>query len=207
MSDRVPLDRLPTLEERMDDVRAVMDAVGSERAALFGFSEGGAAERPVRRDLPGAHDGARRCTASSRSAIWSPDYPWAPTPEAEQRRSSELERTWGGRHGPRPARAERDDDALQATGSPRYLRRSASPGAAVALLRMNTQIDVRDVLPAIRVPTLVLHRDGRPGRRASRRAARSPRRSRAHASSSCRATTTCSGAATPTPSSTRSRSS
>jgi pimeloyl-ACP methyl ester carboxylesterase len=155
MSDPVPLERLPTLEQRMDDVRAVMDAAGSERAALFGSSEGGlmsvlfAATYPERtRALVALAIYAKR--------IRSPDYPWAPTPEARAAEIEAIERSWGG---------EMDIDNLAPSADEAfkrravaYFRRSASPGAAVALLRMNTQIDVRDVLPAIRVPTLVMHR-------------------------------------------------
>jgi len=80
MSDRVPDDQLPALETRMDDLRAVMDAVGSQRAALFGFSEGGnmcmlfAATHPERTIALVTYS----CFAKR---IWSPDYPWAPTPE------------------------------------------------------------------------------------------------------------------------------
>jgi pimeloyl-ACP methyl ester carboxylesterase len=155
MSDPVPLDRLPTLEQRMDDVRAVMDAAGSARAALFGSSEGGlmsvlfAATYPERtRALVALAIYAKR--------VWSPDYPWAPTPEARAAEIEEIERTWGG---------EMDIDNIAPSAGEAfkrravaYFRRSASPGAAVALLRMNSAIDVRDVLPAIRVPTLVMHR-------------------------------------------------
>ena len=80
LSDPVPLDRLPTLEERMDDVRAVLDAVGSERAALFGFSEGGLMSVLFAATYP------ERTTALVlfgvfAKRIWSPDYPWAPTPD------------------------------------------------------------------------------------------------------------------------------
>ena len=94
LSDRVPNGELPTLEERMDDLRVVMDAVGSQRAALFGFSEGGnlvalfAATYPERtRALVLAHTFAKR--------IWSPDYPWAPTPEQRDKECEYLEREWG----------------------------------------------------------------------------------------------------------------
>jgi len=159
MSDRVPEDRLPTLEERMDDMRAVMDAAGSERAAVFGASEGGNmavlfaatyAERAI----------ALVTFAIFAKRVWSPDYPWAPTPEERARFFKVIEKDWDG---------EMDLEALapSAAGDPefmrrlmRYLRRSASPGAALALARMNTDIDVRAVLPAIGVPTLVMHRRG-----------------------------------------------
>jgi pimeloyl-ACP methyl ester carboxylesterase len=155
LSDPVSLDRLPTLEQRMDDLRAVMDAAGSTSAALFGSSEGGlmsvlfAATYPERtRALVALSIYAKR--------IWSPDYPWAPTPEARAAEIAELERTWGSEMDI-SSLAPSADEALKRRAVT-YLRRSASPGAAVALLRMNTQIDVRDVLPTIRVPTLVLQR-------------------------------------------------
>src|SRR3712207_1532039 len=155
MSDPVPLDRLPTLEERMDDVRAVMDAVGCERAAIFGSSEGGlmsvlfAATYPERTSALVTH-------AIYAKRIWSPDYPWAPTPEARAAEIEAIERTWGGEMDI-SALAPSADEAFKRRAVA-YLRRSASPGAAVALLRMNTQIDVREVLPTIRVPTLVMQR-------------------------------------------------
>ncbi|MDQ3822391.1 MAG: adenylate/guanylate cyclase domain-containing protein [Actinomycetota bacterium] len=155
MSDPVPLDRLPTLEQRMDDVRAVMDAAGSERAAIFGSSEGGlmsvlfAATYPERTQ-------ALIALAIYAKRIWSPDYPWAPTPEAREAEIREIERTWGGEMDISDL-APSADDAFKRRAVA-YLRRSASPGAAVALMRMNSQIDVRHVLPTIRVPTLVLQR-------------------------------------------------
>jgi class 3 adenylate cyclase len=155
MSDPVPLDRLPTLEQRMDDVRAVMDAAGSERAAIFGSSEGGlmsvlfAATYPERtRALVALAIYAKR--------IWSPDYPWAPTPGARAADIESIERTWGSEMDISDLAPSADEAFKRRAVS--YLRRSASPGAAVALLRMNTQIDVRAVLPTIRVPTLVLQR-------------------------------------------------
>ncbi len=139
----------------MDDVRAVLDAAGSERAALFGFSEGGNLSVLFAATYP------QRTTALALYAvfakrIWSPDYPWAPTPEAREREIAELERTWAaGMDVDQLAPSE--DEAFKRRLAT-YFRRSASPGAAVALLRMNTQIDVRSVLPAIHAPTLVMHR-------------------------------------------------
>jgi class 3 adenylate cyclase len=155
LSDPVSLDRLPTLEQRMDDVRAVMDAAGSERAAIFGSSEGGlmsvlfAATYPDRTRALVTH-------AIYAKRLWSPEYPWAPTPEARAVEIAEIERAWGGEMDISNL-APSADEAFKRRAVA-YLRRSASPGAAVALLRMNSQIDVRDVLPTIRVPTLVLHR-------------------------------------------------
>jgi class 3 adenylate cyclase len=88
--------------------------------------------------------------------LWSPDYPWAPKPDARAAEIEEIERAWGGEMDI-SSLAPSADEAFKRRAVV-YLRRSASPGAAVALLRMNSQIDVRDVLPTISVPALVLHR-------------------------------------------------
>jgi len=153
----VPTDELPALDERLDDVVAVLDAVGSERAALLSHSEGGnlallfAATYPDRTiALVTAGIYAKR--------LWSEDYPWAPTPEEREIEIGRVEHEWGtnmdvAHYAPTVA-----GDAGFARRLATYFRRSASPGAAAALLRMNTRIDVRSVLPTIRVPTLVLHR-------------------------------------------------
>lgn len=149
----------PTLEERMDDVRAVMDAVGSERAALLGTSEGGnmsvlfAAtypERVVALVVFGIF--AKR--------IWSPDYPWAPTPEQRETWYRLLEQDWGGVTDLATLAPSRATDPAFAEWWATFLRMGASPSAALTLARTNTQIDTRAVLPAVRVPTLVLHRRG-----------------------------------------------
>jgi pimeloyl-ACP methyl ester carboxylesterase len=155
LSDPVPPDRLPTLEERMDDVRAVLDAVDCERAAVFGFSEGGLMSVLFAATYP------ERTTALVlygvfAKRLWSPDYPWAPKPEDRAREIEELERNWAERMD-LDKLAPSEDDAFKDRMAT-YFRRSASPGAAAALMRMNTQIDVRDVLPTIQAPTLVLHR-------------------------------------------------
>jgi class 3 adenylate cyclase len=153
-----PVDAGTPLEVRMDDVRAVMDAAGSEHAAVMGISEGGpmsilfAATYPERAwalVLYGVY--ARE--------LWARDYPWG-TPEAEYR-------SWLETLPSRAARPERFEEAAR-SGCPngteeelaaltRYLRIGGSLAAHAALARMNMEIDVRDVLGAIRVPTLVLH--------------------------------------------------
>jgi pimeloyl-ACP methyl ester carboxylesterase len=159
LSDRLPTDRLPTLEERMDDVRAVMDAVASERAALVGVSEGAplctlfAATYPERTRALVIFGGyARR--------LRDDDHPWAPTREEREQLIAEFEANWGKPVllGMRAPSIEHDESFKRWWGD--YLRMSASPGAATALTRMNIDIDVRHVLPAVRVPTLVLHRIG-----------------------------------------------
>jgi len=159
LSDRVPNDQLPTLEERMDDLRAVMDAVGSERAALLGISEGGnlcalfAATYPERTT-------ALVMYGTFAKRIWSPDYPWAPTPEKREQEYAQVESEWGGLMDLAHYVPSKIDDEEFARRLATYMRRAASPGAAVALLRMNTQIDIRAILPTISVPTLVIHRTG-----------------------------------------------
>ena len=159
LSDRVSDDKLPTLEERMDDLRAVMDAVGSERAAIFGVSEGGTLAALFAATYP------ERTTAlvmfgTFARRIWSPDYPWAPTLEQRQQEYEYVESGWGKLMDLERYVPSKIGDEAFATRLATYLRRAASPGAAVALLRMNTQIDIRAVLPTIHVPTLVLHRTG-----------------------------------------------
>lgn len=157
LSDRVPVDRLPTLEQRMDDVRAVMDATGSQRAVLFGHSEGGpmcmlfAAVYPERVEglvLYGTFAVRRR----------QPGYPWAPTVAERQAHVRRLRRDWGGVvHLPDLAPSLTDDEEFAAWWA-RYLRSSASPAAAAALTSMAGDVDVRGVLPTLRVPTLLIHR-------------------------------------------------
>jgi pimeloyl-ACP methyl ester carboxylesterase len=157
LSDPVPTDRLPTLEERMDDVRAVLDAVGSEETAVFGFSEGGLMSMLYAATYP------ERTTALLlfgvfAKRLWSPDYPWAPKPDDRARVIAELERDWSAQMDLDDLVPSEDDAFKDRLAT--YFRRSASPGAAVALMRMNTQLDVRDVLPTIQAPTLVMHRKG-----------------------------------------------
>lgn len=159
LSDRVPLHGLPTLEQRMEDVHAVMDAVGSERAVLVGVSEGGpmcslfAATYPERTS-------ALVMIGTYAKRIKDDDYPWAPT-EEQREAFFELMRTdWG-----KPVGIDERAPSMAADPEFRdwwatYLRMGASPGAAVALTKMNAEIDVRGVLPSVRVPTLVIHRSG-----------------------------------------------
>jgi pimeloyl-ACP methyl ester carboxylesterase/DNA-binding winged helix-turn-helix (wHTH) protein len=157
LSDRVT--PLPTLEQRMDDVRAVMDAAGSRRAALLGVSEGGPMCSLFATTYP-EKTVALIMFGSYAKRLWAPDYPWAPEREARERFFDEIRTNWGGPVGidtRAPSRAA--DPAFRAWWS-NYLRQGASPGAALTLTQMNAEIDVRDVLPSVRVPTLVLHRTG-----------------------------------------------
>jgi class 3 adenylate cyclase/pimeloyl-ACP methyl ester carboxylesterase len=151
---------VPTLEERMDDVRAVMDAAESERAVLLGFSEGAplsvlfAATYPERTEALVLYGGMARSTEA-------PDYPWAPPAEAAVEAATDFVLpvlytgedldVWA------PSLAH---DAQAKAWLGRYRRAGVSPDGLAALFTMFLDIDVRDVLPTLRVPTLVLHRHG-----------------------------------------------
>ncbi len=154
LSDRVA--DMPSLEVRMDDVRAVMDAVGSRRAALFGYSEGGAMcalfaatypDRAAALILGGSF--ARRTAAA--------DYVCGETTEQHMAWADQIEREWGGPVGIEARSPSLAHDERYRRWWARWLRASASPAAAAALVRMNMDIDIRHVLPAVRVPTLLLH--------------------------------------------------
>jgi len=149
---------LPDLETRMDDVRAVMDAAGSERAALFGYSEGGPMACLFAATYPERTTGLVLYGTYAKRADPDDDYPWCRTMVERRAIAAETERTWGvdtDIHSMIP----RADPAMQRWWAARC-RASASPGAARDLILMNSLIDVRPVLPAIRVPTLVMHRAG-----------------------------------------------
>ena len=146
---------VPDLETRMDDVRAVMDAVGSERAVLFGYSEGGPmailfaatySERTAALVLYGSY--ARR--------LANADYPWGRTLEERAAYATQIENDWAWEadmHIMCPSA-----DAALARWWGERARAAASPGAARALIEMNSLVDIRNVMPAVHVPTLVLHR-------------------------------------------------
>lgn len=159
LSDRVPNDKLPGLEERADDLQVVMDAVSSKKAALLGFSEGGNLSAYFAASHPDRTHSLIMFGAFAKR-IYSSDYPWAPTEEERDEEVEFLKREWGNRMDLSHYAPSMVGDDLFADRVATYFRRSASPGAAVALLRMNTQIDIRNILPSIHVPALVLHRTG-----------------------------------------------
>jgi pimeloyl-ACP methyl ester carboxylesterase len=159
LSDRVPLQQLPTIEQRMDDVRAVMEAAGSERAVLCGVSEGGCMSAVFAATYP-EKTLALAMIGSYARRLRAPDYPWAPTVEQRDAFLDDINVNWGGPVG-------LEERAPSVAGDPHfrewwsaYLRMGASPGAAVALTKMNTEVDIRDVLPLVGVPALVVHRSG-----------------------------------------------
>ncbi len=159
LSDRVPSDQLPTLEQRMDDVRAVMDTVGSDRAVLCGVSEGGpmcalfAATYPQKTT-------ALVMIGSYARRLRTENYPWGPTEEQHTQFLDDIRQHWGGPVGIDARAPSVAREAAFRSWWATYLRMGASPGAALALTKMNAQIDIRPILKTIQVPTLVLHRRG-----------------------------------------------
>jgi len=152
LSDRVDAHHLPTLETRMDDVRAVMDAAGSSRAALLGASEGGPMAILFAATYP------QRVRALLLYGAYAHFHTWVMGREALAQFLRGAENSWGtGASLPNFAPGRVRDARFQAWWA-RFERLSASPTAAVALARMNALIDVREVLGSIRVPTLVVHR-------------------------------------------------
>src|SRR5438067_2093811 len=157
LSDRVPEDRLPTMEERMDDIRAVMDAVGLEQASILGFSEGGALAMLFAATYPERTSGLV-LWGSYASMIRRPGYEWGMTQEDLDRAAAAYLERWGTGVGLGPFVPSRAHDAATRRWWGRFQRMAASPAAAVSLLRMNAQADVRPALSAIGAPTLILHR-------------------------------------------------
>lgn len=161
LSDPVPLNGLPTLEERMDDLRAVMDAVGSERAALMGTSEAGALSLLFAATHPSRTAALVLLNSYARLA-YAPDYPQGIPAEQAQGLLRTIEEGWGKGVAFEALVASQADNAAMKNWWSRYQRLAASPGAAVTLLRSAFDTDARAVLPAIAVPVLVLHRTGDP---------------------------------------------
>jgi pimeloyl-ACP methyl ester carboxylesterase/class 3 adenylate cyclase len=150
MSDRVA--ELPGLDERMDDLRAVMDAAGMEKAALLGISEGGPLCALFAATYPD------RCTALVLYGSFARFASWFPTEEALAEFFSYVDQAWGsGGSLPMFAPSRENDPAFQRWWG-RFERLGASPAAASALMRMNSQIDISGIVSTIRVPTLVIHR-------------------------------------------------
>lgn len=159
LSDAVPISELPTLEQRMFDVQAVMEAAGSRRAVLMGVSEGG----PLCALFAATHPdmtAALVMIGSYARRLWAPDYPWGPTLDERDRFCQTIIEQWGGPVGIDERAPSRALDPEFRQWWSAYLRMGASPGAAVALTRMNAEVDIRAVLPKVRVPTLVIHRTG-----------------------------------------------
>ena len=199
LSDRVDPAHLPSLEARMDDVRAVMDAAGSGRAAVLGASEGAPMAMLFAATYP------ERTRALVLYGGYASFHKWVLGPDGVERFIDEAERSWGSGATLKSFAPGRVTDPHFSAWWARFERLSCSPTAAIALARMNAAIDLRAILPSIHVPTLVLHRAS-DARAAPRRGAISPATSRARGSRSSAAATTRSGPATSTRRSMRSRS-
>jgi pimeloyl-ACP methyl ester carboxylesterase len=155
MSD--PVSGAPSLETRMDDVRAVMDAAGSRRAAFYGLSEGAAMSILFAATYP-ERVAALVVRSCSPRTMWAPDFPWGRSAEAYEHEMEQALRVYANRaeaHDVVRGLGMRTEDELEAYID--LLRYGASPGMLEALYRMNREIDVRDVLPTVRVPALVMH--------------------------------------------------
>ena len=154
VSDPVPLSDLPTLEERMDDVRAVLDAVGSERASLIGISEGGPLALLFAASFP-ERVGHLVMSSTGARIGWSEETPWGWTPERVDYMLDSVGELWGTGQVLSFISGETDPAVIQAAGQ--FERRAASPGAVKAIIKMASDIDVRSALPLISAPTLVMH--------------------------------------------------
>ncbi len=150
LSDRVST--MPGMDQRMDDVRAVMDAAGSRSAALLGVSEGGSLAALFAATHP------ERCRALVLYGAFAEFRYWFPTRERLERFFDYAETGWGtGANIAVWAPSRKDDQAFKAWFAQRE-RAGASPAAVIALMQMNSEIDIRPVLPIIQVPTLIIHR-------------------------------------------------
>lgn len=155
-SDPVSLDALPTWEEWADDLRVVMDAAGSERAAIFGVLDA----TPMAILFAASHP--NRTTAlvignGSAKWEWSDDYPEGLSHEASQTLADLVERTWGTEEFALRGSPSLATDAKELAWFAKYMRASATPRMAAAQMRFYN-VDLREILPSISVPTLVLHR-------------------------------------------------
>lgn len=158
---------IPSLEQRTDDIRAVLDAAGSRRAAILGVSEGGPMSVLFAATYPERTEALILYGTYARTA-WAPDYAWRPPIAEMEARDAEIRKSWGTPAYVRmqlaswlaPSMAN-DERFCEWAG--RFMRLGASPGAVVALRRMNRTIDVRDVLSTLHVPTLILRRRDDPG--------------------------------------------
>jgi pimeloyl-ACP methyl ester carboxylesterase len=157
MSDRGS--QIFTLEQRMHDVQAILDKVDCKQASLFGVSEGGPMALLYAATYP------RRASAmvlygSYAKRSWARDYPFGWNDEQWQRALNDIEQHWGTPEALTISMRVPGAGEEYAERAASYFRASASPGAAAAIMRMNREIDVQHVLPATRLPTLIVHRTG-----------------------------------------------
>ena len=148
-----------TAEQRVSDIRTIMDAAESRRAALVGVSDGGAIATLFAATHPERTRALITFGASAKGTS-APDYPWARTREQHERSHEVMVREWGGPIGLHKRAPSRSGDARFRTWWGTYLHMGASAATAVTLARMNADLDVRDALSAVRARTLILHRRG-----------------------------------------------
>jgi class 3 adenylate cyclase/pimeloyl-ACP methyl ester carboxylesterase len=161
LSDPIALDRLPPLEEWMDDVRAVLDATGCQRTAVMGANEGSLMAALFAASYPERVTALVLANPMAHPA-WAPDHPWGRPPDAAKALVGLIEQSWGKGEvmaALNPSIAN-DPNALEAWG--RFMRLAASPAVAAAVTRMIFDLDIRQILPAISAPTLVVQRRGNP---------------------------------------------
>ena len=152
-----PVDRAATIEERTDDIRVVMDAVGSERADLLGWSEGANMAGVFAASFPERVSSLVLYGAYARSTP-SEGYPWGIPDEITDIALKESEEeTWGTGLSLVLLAPSRLEDEAMVRWWGRFERQSMSPAMARSIIRLNTEFDIRGVLPSIRVPTLVIH--------------------------------------------------
>jgi class 3 adenylate cyclase len=157
VSDPVSLDELTGLDLWMDDIRVVMDAVGSESAVLFGIGGGGTMSMLFAATHPARVSGLILVNSFARISR-APDYPWGRAPELEEEVQDVMRTGWGrGVFLDQVAPSRVGDEEFRKWWA-RYQRIGASPGTVVSMRKMLGQIDVRDVLPSIRAPSLIIHR-------------------------------------------------
>jgi len=150
-----------SLDARMDDIRAVMDAAGSERAVLYGVEDTFSLSAMFAATYPERTIGLVAFGAAARN-LWAPDYPWGQPEEEYDAEMAEVERSWGTKELARrwatniSSRMADDDEEVEAFAT--WMRNGGGPGDAVSWFAIDRDTDVRDILPAVRVPTLVIHR-------------------------------------------------
>jgi pimeloyl-ACP methyl ester carboxylesterase len=157
MSDRGS--QMFALEQRMHDVQAILDEIGSRRTALFGISEGGPMSLLYTATYPDCTSALVLYGSYARRS-WAPDYPFGWKEERLQQVLDDIEHNWGTAQSKNMAMRAPSIGGARNTAQriAAYYRAAASPGAAAAIMRMNAEIDVRHVLPATHVPTLIVHR-------------------------------------------------
>ncbi|MFT6883126.1 MAG: pimeloyl-ACP methyl ester carboxylesterase/AraC-like DNA-binding protein [Marinoscillum sp.] len=158
LSDRIV--ELSTLEERMDDIRAVMDAVDSKKAVLFGHSEGGSVSALFAATYPNRTISLITFGIFAKRK-YAKDYPWAPTDTERQVVYDMIDKSWGsGDMNLKSLAPSKANDKVFMDWLANYFRSGASPSAAMVLTKMNTEVDIIDILGSIKVPTLIIQRTG-----------------------------------------------